>query len=99
MATYLELLAQKAELEKQIELARKQEMSEAIAQIRNLMAQHGITIEDLQARPAGGGAKGSKVAPKYRNPATGETWTGRGRQPKWVEAALASGKTLDDLAI
>lgn len=40
------------------------------------------------------------VPPKYRNPDNAEqTWAGRGRQPKWVEAALASGKTLDDLKI
>ena len=99
MATYLELLAQKAELDKQIELARKQELADAIAQIRGLMAQHGITMADLAAKPVASASKGSKVAPKYRNAATGETCTGRGRQPKWVEAALASGKTLDDLAI
>ncbi|WP_333829671.1 H-NS histone family protein, partial [Pararhodobacter sp.] len=30
---------------------------------------------------------------------TSQTWTGRGRQPRWVVAALADGKTLDDLAI
>lgn len=35
-------------------------------------------------------------AVRYRNPATGETWSGRGLQPKWVAAALASGKKLED---
>jgi len=41
-----------------------------------------------------------KVPPKYRNPENPtETWAGRGRRPKWVEAALASGKSLDDLKI
>jgi len=41
-----------------------------------------------------------KVAPKYRNPANSrETWTGRGRKPLWVVAALESGKKLQDLAI
>ncbi|MEN9890143.1 MAG: hypothetical protein RLY78_438, partial [Pseudomonadota bacterium] len=35
--------------------------------------------------------------PKYRNAATGETWTGRGLQPKWVRAALEAGATLADL--
>lgn len=102
MATYQELLAQKADLEKQIENARKQELTDAIAQIRSLMSQYGLTIADLGGKAGGGKAsatKGSKVAPKYRNQATGETWTGRGRQPKWVEQALASGKTLEDLAI
>ena len=32
-----------------------------------------------------GPKKGTKVAPKYRNPATGETWTGRGKAPKWIQ--------------
>ncbi len=41
-----------------------------------------------------------KVAPKYRNPKNAsETWTGRGRKPLWVQAALDSGKQLKDLAI
>lgn len=30
------------------------------------------------------GKKRGKVAPKYKNPATGETWTGRGKAPKWI---------------
>jgi DNA-binding protein H-NS len=40
----------------------------------------------LFSRKAGGtrGPSG-KVAPKYRDPATGETWTGRGKAPKWIE--------------
>lgn len=101
MPTYQELLAQKAELEKQIEAARKQELADAIAKIKSLMAQYGITLADLGAKaPAKGpSTKRSKLPPKYRNPATGETWTGRGRQPKWVEQALASGKKLEDLAV
>ncbi len=36
------------------------------------------------------------IKAKYRNPATGESWSGRGLQPKWVQAAIASGKSLDD---
>lgn len=41
-----------------------------------------------------------KVAPKYRNPAnTGETWTGRGKQPRWLAAYTAEGKKLEDFLI
>lgn len=41
-----------------------------------------------------------KVAPKYANPEDESIkWTGRGRQPLWVVAALKSGKTMDDLKI
>ena len=44
--------------------------------------------------------KGRKIPPKYRNPDTArETWTGRGRKPKWVEAKLASGVSLDSMLI
>jgi DNA-binding protein H-NS len=40
------------------------------------------------------------VFPKYRNPnQPSETWTGRGKQPRWLAAALKSGKRLDDFRI
>lgn len=45
-------------------------------------------------------AKGSKVAPKYRNPANpAETWSGRGKHPRWMAAHLAAGKTPADFLI
>ena len=41
-----------------------------------------------------------KVLPKYCNPsAPGETWSGRGKQPRWLVAALQSGHKLEDLLI
>ncbi|MGA7810754.1 MAG: H-NS histone family protein [Bradyrhizobium sp.] len=41
-----------------------------------------------------------KVLPKYRNPERPtETWSGRGRQPRWVGALLRSGMKFDDLLI
>jgi DNA-binding protein H-NS len=43
--------------------------------------------------------KGTKVAPKFRNKATGETWSGRGLQPRWLKTALAGGKKLADFAV
>ena len=42
----------------------------------------------------------SAVVPKYRNlAAPSETWSGRGRQPRWLQAELASGKRLEDFKI
>lgn len=103
MATLNDLLAQKAALEKQIVDAQREEKAAAIAQIKALMAQYGLTPADLGARAiaaaprrAGGGAK---VPPKYRDPATGATWSGRGLKPRWLEAALAAGRALSDFAI
>jgi DNA-binding protein H-NS len=41
-----------------------------------------------------------KVLPKYFNPSTpGETWSGRGKQPRWLVAALQSGHKLGDFLI
>jgi DNA-binding protein H-NS len=96
-----DLLAKKAELEKQIEDTRQQEKADAIAQVRALMAEHGLSAADLSLRnkaPTKGGT-GRKVPPKYRDPATGNTWSGRGLQPKWLRAALSSGRKLTDFAL
>ena len=43
--------------------------------------------------------KGVKVKPKYRDAKTGDTWAGRGVQPRWLTAALKSGKKLEDYLI
>jgi DNA-binding protein H-NS len=96
-----DLLARKVELEKQIEDTRRQEKADAIAQVRTLMAEHGLTASDLSMRgkSAAKGSTGRKVAPKYRDPATGDTWSGRGLQPKWLRAALSGGKKLTDFAL
>lgn len=39
------------------------------------------------------------VAAKYRNPATGDAWSGRGRVPKWLAAELAKGRTREEFAV
>jgi DNA-binding protein H-NS len=101
MATLNELIAQREALEKEISSRRTQEREEAVAKVRALMSEHGLSLSDLSARGtrAASANKGSKVAPKYVNKATGDSWSGRGLQPKWLKAALASGKTLADFAV
>lgn len=83
--SYKDLLAQREALDAQIAERRKVELATAVTQVRELVATYGLTEADVF--PGGrkpSSAKGSKVAPKYRNPATGETWTGRGKPPKWI---------------
>lgn len=104
MASIAQLLEQKAALERQIADAQREAKSTAIAQVKALMAEHGLTMADLSARapaaaPKAKAAGAGKVAVKYRNAATGDTWTGRGLQPKWLKAQLASGKQLSDFAV
>ncbi len=102
MSNIAHLLEQKAALEKQIADAQRQERANAIAQVKTLMAQFGLTAADLAGKAAASPTKAKstgKVAAKYRNSATGETWSGRGLQPKWLKAALAGGKHLSDFAV
>ena len=101
MATLSELLAQKAALEKQIDETQREERGAAISKVKAVMAEYGLTLADIGSRPAAMPMRkaGSKVAAKYRNPATGDSWSGRGLQPKWLKAAMASGKTLGDFAV
>jgi DNA-binding protein H-NS len=47
----------------------------------------------------GSSLKGRKVAPKFADPKTGETWAGRGARPKWLAAALKGGHKLEDFLI
>lgn len=70
--------------------------AEALAAVEEKARAMGFSLNDL----VGGVRKQRTVKPKYANPANkSETWTGRGRKPRWVEAALKGGKKLDDLAI
>lgn len=77
-----------------------------IKQLKAVVRKYKLDLSDIKKALTGGKAAkqsklaGKKVPPKYRNPANkSETWTGRGRQPKWVAASLKSGKKLEDLAI
>ncbi|MEF9388621.1 H-NS family nucleoid-associated regulatory protein [Ralstonia solanacearum species complex bacterium KE056] len=86
MATYKDLLAQKNKLEEQLEAARQKELAEITAQVRQVVLEYGLTAEDIGLAPKRGGKRGPKTAPapKYRDPKTGATWTGRGRAPAWI---------------
>ncbi|MDH3209070.1 MAG: H-NS histone family protein [Burkholderiaceae bacterium] len=101
MPTLKELLAQKTALENQIKSATREERAEAIAKVKSLMAEYGLTPADLRGKHTAKSAArgGSKVAAKYRNAATGDTWSGRGLRPNWLKAALAAGKRLEDFKL
>lgn len=94
MATYKELKAQAEGLLKQAEVARRAEIASVVAEIQARMKEYGITLDDLK-----GGAKKTKaraaVAVKYRNSATGESWSGRGRAPRWLVEEETKGRSRD----
>lgn len=102
--SYAELLDEIESLKKQAEAMRKAELGEIIADIKRKIQEYQLTAQDLglsEQRRAPARAKDGRgaVKPKYRDPASGKTWTGRGRQPIWFRDALASGSKPEALAI
>ena len=85
MPTYVEMQDQIAQLERLAAIAKMRERSHAIAKIRELMQIYDLTADDIDASIAGNSGRRARVPAKYRDPATGATWSGRGRTPRWLE--------------
>ena len=90
MKTYNEIRNEIARLEKDAKEAYQREFSAIIGEIKQKMADYGITASDLGAKVL----KKKTVPAKYKNSATGELWSGRGKAPKWI-----SGKNKNDFLI
>jgi DNA-binding protein H-NS len=100
MSTYLELQEQIKKLQQQADELKKAELDNVIGELKNKIQQYGLTAKDLGlSAPAGAKKAGgrSEVAPKYQK--GDETWSGRGRQPKWVAEHITNGGLLEDLLI
>lgn len=94
MTTLSDLLAQRSELEAQIAAQKPA----AIAQVCALMADLGVTIEDLGGMTRKARTATSKRPIKYHD-TQGNTWTGVGQRPRWLVARLAAGASLDDFKV
>jgi len=98
-------ISQLRDLQQQIpaELKRResQEKAEALVKLRAMAKTLGFSIEELMEKEAKvKSSSGGKVKVKYRHPENSELeWTGRGRKPKWVEAWLAAGNTIESLLV
>ena len=74
---------------------QRKQRSSVVKQIRELAAGIGLTVELRTEKKVR-----KSLPPKYRNPANAsETWKGRGPKPKWLKAAIAGGKKIEDLLI
>lgn len=96
------LIAQRKALDAQI-AAHKME---SVARVCALMVELDVTGADLgialrpaPAAPAPNNMVGKKRAVKFRDPATGSTWTGVGQRPRWMQARLAGGASLEQYLI
>ena len=75
---------------------------EAMAAVEKTAKDHGFTLSELMGTPKpkrGAKKSATKGEPKYRNPETSETWTGKGRPPSWIRAADEAGRPRSDFAI
>ena len=90
---------------------KEDEIQKACAEFAQKAAALGVSLDELVAKGGKGGRKAAAaaacvvtarkpVAIRYRDPANpSDTWTGRGKQPRWLVARLASGARLEDFAV
>jgi DNA-binding protein H-NS len=76
---------QLAALQSQIEQEEAEGRAKAIEEIRAIMEAFSLTPEDLVAKRKRAASKPRVVEPKYQDPASGATWSGRGREPAWLK--------------
>jgi DNA-binding protein H-NS len=80
--------------------SEKRELEKRLAQLRREKETHQLEPVDAQAGAPRARRKYPRVFPKYRNPnEPSETWSGRGKQPRWLAAALKTGRTIEEFVI
>jgi DNA-binding protein H-NS len=96
-----ELLDLEAKIEKAIANARDRERGEIKQKIEAILQASGFSISELfGVGRTGNSTKGRAVAVKFVNPENrSETWTGRGRKPRWLTAKLDKGAKMEDFAV
>ncbi len=87
-----------AQVSEKIATYEDRRKKDAIEALEEKARSLGFSLGELLGTSAPRKRKPGK--PKYANPDnSADTWTGRGRKPHWVEAALRAGKSIDDLLI
>jgi DNA-binding protein H-NS len=101
MATYHDLKAKISKLEEQARALLQKESATVVAKIRGLMSEYGLTVQDLGLGITNMGKKMSAMKqplpPKYQDPVSGKTWSGKGKAPGWIVEATKKGKREDFL--
>ena len=94
-----QLRALKSEIDGRLEDIEARERQEKFERVVALIEELGLSRLEVVAHLRGK-KSGKRVAPKYRNPDDAEqTWSGRGRKPRWFLDQIAAGKTPEDIAI
>ncbi len=87
MATYQELKTKAEALLAQAEQVRFAELQTVLDEVRARVKEYGLTPEQVfgRKRVVRNGAGTHVSTPKYQDPKTGATWSGRGREPAWIK--------------
>jgi DNA-binding protein H-NS len=109
--TWAQIQKQIAQLQKEAESIKSKELDGVIGRIKEAVEHYGLTTKDIFGAAAGSaprvarktrgrkaGAKKSPLPPKFRDEA-GNAWSGHGKRPNWYKAAIAAGKSPEDLMI
>jgi DNA-binding protein H-NS len=102
MSSYKQMLEKIADMQHEAEALRKQELASVISEVKNKIAEYGLSAADLGL--SGGKTKGKSatgtgtVSIKYRD-SHGNTWTGRGKQPRWLVQALSAGHKIEEFLV
>jgi DNA-binding protein H-NS len=95
-------------LQAKAEKLKAREKTPVVREIVRLMRSHEISLAELSAtngsrrtgrKPGRSKLRGRKIKPMYRNPKTGETWTGRGRTARWIADLEKAGRKRDEFLI
>jgi DNA-binding protein H-NS len=96
MSKLKDLIVQREAIELKIAEVRQSELADAVERVRAIVAEFELAADDIfpSSKPRVKNKSVSKVAPKYRDPVSGKTWSGRGVTPKWID-----GKNRNEFAI
>jgi DNA-binding protein H-NS len=94
-----ELKDLQAKVSKAISTFEDRKKKNALAELEEKARAMGVSLAELTGAVTKIRRR-APATPKYANPAdTSETWSGRGRKPRWFAAALKAGKSPEDLSI
>ncbi|RBB32229.1 H-NS histone family protein [Burkholderia reimsis] len=85
MSKYKEILSRIDMLFTELDAARRQEAALLAEQVRQALLVSGVDLNLIPDGQTNGSTKRAKIKPKYWNPETGTTWSGRGRTPLWLQ--------------
>jgi len=94
MSSYIDLMKEIEALQARAKAMRAEEQAAAVARVKDIMREYGLSLGDLGwVSHSGSSRRGVAVPPKYRHPASGALWSGRGQKPRWLRDEIAQGRT------